>query len=327
MKKLNLVFLCAVIFLTPTEGLAQDTLVWNQKTIIPVHRTSNDLGVTTAFGHLWISFAGATADQTVNLLASANGVNFNDGPGPIIGKRSEYGVRVAFNPNCQALYLAYIGRDSNKSVNVTQSLDGGATWNSQILVGTTNGLTTDSPAITLLDNGNMGVAWGTSRCEQADDPDRCINATSLREVSCGMQVQNASCFFDDPIEGTCNTTFGFPSFLGSPAWEGAGDLRAVSKQNTRPMQFKFGPFGGTFTFGLNWAMEGPSLTKNPGGSYYVAWRGGDNRINVGNLSTGVHRVAFDTSTRAPAITVFNGQLYVVWRGAGDGINVASANLF
>lgn len=329
MKKLSLVCFCALILLATTETFAQGTLFWNQKVTL-VHRTSNDPGATTAFGRLYISFAGTDGNRTVNVISSADGFFYDGGPGPISGKRSEYGVRLAYNPDCNSLFVAYIGRDGNKKVNVTTSSDGGATWPAQISFGVSIGDTaTDSPAITLLSNGKVGVAWG-ALVEAAGPGGGFFHSLLFRELDCNLMpndpnVSNDTCFWDFT---TCNNfNSDEPNFVGSPAWVGTGDLRSITQNPTNPMLFKFGPSGAPFSLGANWSPEGPSLTYNPGESYYVAWRGGDNRINVGNLSTGAHLLSFDTSPSAPAILVFNNQLFVVWRGNDNKVNVASTNLF
>jgi hypothetical protein len=310
MKKFSLVCFCALIVFMTTEAFAQGQLIWNGKTIL-VHRTVDDPGATTAFGRMWISFAGDNSDRTVNVLSSANGFTFDGGPGPIIQKRSRYGVRIA--SQCGNLYVAYVGRDSDSSVAVTMSPNVGATWPSEVVIDTN---AESSPTITT-NGSNLGLVWGegfsilTPRAE-------------ARVVRCDLSFFSAGCLFV-PGQMSCPATGGM---TGSPAWD-AGDGRGFSRANGDPMEFKFGPFGVQFNFFGNHSTRGPFLAYNPvTGHHYVTWIGNGNRINVANLNTNIHLISADSSPNTPALAVFNNQLFVVWRGGADNrINVASTNLF
>jgi hypothetical protein len=318
MKKLSLVCFCALIVLMTTEAFAQGQLIWNGKTIL-VHRTVHEPGATTAFGRIWISFAGDNSDRTVNVLSSANGFTFDGGPGPIIGKRSRYGVRLA--SQCGNLYVAYVGQDSDSSVGVTMSPNAGATWPSEVVIGNAD----TSPTITAF-GSNLGVAWGNILF--LDE----ILQAEARVVGCNLTTaSNLFCLFPNPFNLFCPDSPNAPPFpaemTGSPAWD-AGDARGFSRVSGQPMQFKFGPLGGQSDFFGNHSTSGPFLVNNPAtGHHYVTWIGGGNRINVANLNTNVHLVSADSSQNTPALAVFNNQLFVVWRGGDNRINVASTNLF
>jgi hypothetical protein len=309
MKKYSLVCFCALIALMTTEAFAQGPLIWNGKTIL-VHRTVDEPGATTAFGRMWISFAGDNSDRTVNVLSSANGFTFDGGPGPIIGKRSRYGVRIA--SQCGNLYVAYIGRDSNSSVGVTMSPNAGATWPSEVVIDTN---AESSPTITTI-GSNLGVVWGEGFSISSP-------MAVARMVGCDLSSSLSGCLFNSS-QNFCPSA---SEMIGSPAWD-AGDGRGFSRGFQQAMEFKFGPFGVQFNFFGNHSTSGPFLVYNPAtGHHYVTWRGAGNRINVANLNTNVHLVSADSSQNTPALAVFNNQLFVVWRGGDNRINVASTNLF
>ena len=93
-------------------------------------------------------------------------------------------------------------------------------------------------------------------------------------------------------------------------------------------------FGPAITFtDTSLAGSGPSLAffpSNAPSNLYVAWRGGDNRLNVGrfNPSDPTHLAGKVTlnqySFNAPSLTAFSGRLYLSWRGTDGRLNILSS---
>jgi hypothetical protein len=257
-----------------------------------------------------------TAIELSTSIHLLTGSPLTGAPAPLSGKRSQYGVRIA--SQCGNLYVAYTGQDG--MVNITESVDQAQSFPFQVVIGTAN----TSPTIT-----NLGVAlatvWGNSLFDPA------VEQAEGRSVGCDLSFSALSCPFPNPSDNFCpdnpNVPPGLPEINGVPGWD-AGDERGFSRSSRAAMQFRITQTGGPSDFHGNWSDSGPFLVVDPtSGNHYVAWRGGGNQINLGNLNTGTQIISADTTPNIPALAVFNNQLFVVWRGNDDHINVASTNLF
>lgn len=71
---------------------------------------------------------------------------------------------------------------------------------------------------------------------------------------------------------------------------------------------------------------GPALVSH-GGRVWLAWTGGDRRLNVMSSTDGVsfdRKVVIDERSSAqPALAVHNGRLLIAWTGGGNKLNIAT----
>jgi hypothetical protein len=303
---------------------------WSSKVVLS-WTTSDQPGITsfTAGGvnKLFVTFVGTDSNRTVNVGQSTNGTTFTNLV-VLTSMRSSRGVAISGSPAtaCNSLYLAFPGRDGSATMNVAKSSNG-ISWTGPnqpfTIVRSTPAMDTSLTTI--------GIGYSTDHTLGQVAAERTFNcnvgSVSAQDTDYWWTTNCSSV----PPGISCPTySNGSPAMAGavvSSHWQG---IKAVAQPNidlyARLIAYAR-DLGNPTSLGGNWSSAGITGAMNPStGIGYLAWRGGDGKINLANENAG-QRICSDTSPSTPTIGFFQGKLYVIWRGGDNKLNVASLTPF
>jgi hypothetical protein len=256
------------------------------------------------------------------------------------------------------IVLAYVGTDSNRTLNV-MTFTNGTSWGSQtplkgwqssygVALGGANFVGGCAYLIMAWPNRSNNVLYAADSADSyhwsgpvslqdvisstpaidaylGDIAYRIKSTNLIAKMATGCSlayVQSTYNFFDEisgcPFPNVCTTTSS-----GSPAVSIDSVVRAIAMGVNQPIYAQIAD-GSIFQVGTSSSTySGYGITGAcVGANQYLAWRGGSGNINLWSSSTGT-KVCSDTSNSAPTITSFNGALYVAWRSSNNTINIAS----
>jgi hypothetical protein len=275
----------------------------------PVGQTSYWSPALAAFnGKLYFAFVGT--DRQLNVMSSADGVNFG-APVVIPNNSSQFGPGLAaFNGR---LYLAFVGTDRRHKINYISSADG-VTWDNQTTFGNEAG--GGSPALAGSSN-QLIMAWnGTNSAHN-------INVACVVCTIYGYGTKYISPIGSGAAVAITSVNDNF--FVAFTRDVPANPVVFISSTAANPLGFTQQPDGGNIISGpalgsLNGYLYAGWPTNFPRGpllfQYYQV--NGTTLVGAGGFNT--QNASSETNM---AIAGFNGHLFYAWLATDSSLNIAT----
>ncbi len=317
MKKLSCFLISTLFLLSAIEAFGQCN--WTGRAILN-ETTSAQPGLAPfnvgGQDRLFLAWAGTDGNRTVNVMSSADGFNYTNKV-ILAQMQSRHGVGLVGSPGCSSLYLAFSGRDASANLNLARSFDG-INWSGPFSFSCFFAPCTSSTPVLI---GNPAPVFGGNIAAGfragADSLD-------LSTFPCDLSSGTDGCFYFIPGTGFCadERSVGAPAWANTAGidikasarpnmdhivfqlnmgqgdalfneWSDDGPSATINPATgTVYIAWRGGNDGRINIINLStrqklictdWSPNTPVLAVF-GGRLFVAWRGGDNKINIGSLN-------------------------------------------